>query len=94
MENLIKPPRAYKHMIHVPVGDGAAHTIPNLWSRDDENALVRKLHMENGDDASRIAGSIIDSFDYLLDDEITHKEACRRLRLLRAARKSQRGYVA
>ena len=84
-------PRAYRDMIRVPAGGGAVHFIPNLWDSDDHNNLGRRLTIEQT--GHRIASTLIDSFDYLLSDAITQKEAIRRLKLMREARKNHAGLV-
>jgi len=85
-------PRAYRDFIAVPTGGGAVHLIPNLWDREDQNNLVRRLCMD--ETGHRLASSIVDSFDYLLSGAITQKEAIRRLKLMREAHRDFTGYVA
>lgn len=82
--------RIRKHITTVPVSVDAVHFIPNLWQRDSDNNLSQMLHQLEG--PCRLAGTILDSYDYLLDDEITQTEAIRRLIILRRAR-SDNKYV-
>jgi hypothetical protein len=67
--------------IRVEVGDGAVHFIPNPksdrhWQMRYNQSLDQLLN----------AVMILESFDYLLCDEISQTEAIRRLKLLRKAR--------
>lgn len=71
----------------VHIGDGAFSTIPNPMSYS-EGGIVWTLAWGNAEAVKHTAGSIITSYDYLLSEAITMKDATHRLRLLRAARKA------
>lgn len=75
--------------IPVHVGGGAWMTIVNPSPPDD--GLVWRLLYGDTQKYRAVAASVIDSYDYLLWSEITAAEAIRRLRLLRAARRSAEG---
>ena len=83
---LIEKPTRHRHFIRVPVGDLAVHVIPNLFDSEAECNLAQEASQSDG--PLRLAGLILDSFDYLLCDAITQTEAIRRLKLMRAARKA------
>jgi hypothetical protein len=71
------------------LGDGAVATIVNPQSF--ENVGVEwVLRYGNPEAVKYTAASLIESYDYLLSDEITTKEAERRLRVLRASRTALR----
>lgn len=71
-------------------GDGAVMTIVDPRSFED-GGIGWKLRYGNPDGVRYTAASLIDSYDYLLSSEITMKEAGRRLRLLRAGRRTLTG---
>ncbi|KKL06391.1 hypothetical protein LCGC14_2596470 [marine sediment metagenome] len=73
----------------VELGDGAWGTIINPQSFADGGA---EWVMRYGDPASirYTVASLLGSYDYLLSDNINMKEATRRLRLMRAARKAMK----
>ena len=83
---VMEAPTKHGHFIRVPVGDLAVHFIPNLFDSDTENNLEREAR--NSEGPIRLAGMLLESFDYLLCDAITQTEAIRRLKLMRAARKT------
>lgn len=62
----------------VEVGDGAIMTIPH-------GEIVWQLTYGKPERVKYQAGSLIESYRYLLSGHITTKEAIRRLRLMRAA---------
>lgn len=78
---------------HVPMGGGATHTICNPQSFAD-GGMVWRLTYANPALIRYAAASLIESYDYLLSDNITMTEATRRLRLLRAARRSLAANIA
>lgn len=67
------------------LGDCAASAIVNPQSFED-GGVEWVMRYGNSEAVKYTAASLIESYDYLLSDEITMKEATRRLRLLRAAR--------
>ena len=73
----------------VNVGDNAAMTIINPQSFAKGGA---EWVMRYGDPVSirYTVASLLSSYDGLLDDSISMKEATRRLRLMRAARRAMR----
>lgn len=73
----------------VELGDGAASTIINPQSFANGGA---EWVMRYGDPVSirYTVASLLGSYDYLLSDNINMKEATRRLRLMRAARKAMK----
>ncbi|KZX99020.1 MULTISPECIES: hypothetical protein [unclassified Sulfitobacter] len=73
----------------VELGGGAAATIINPESFADGGA---EWVMRYGDPASirYTVASLLSSYNYLLSENINMKEATRRLRLMRAARKAMR----
>ena len=89
--------RAYDGFVYVPVGGGAAHFIVNPIDDPSVEWMLRYRCDTNGkeDTEARLAAAtILDSFDYLLSDEISTSESVRRLRLMRGARmrvKAQKG---
>lgn len=68
----------------VPVGGGAVASIPNPQSYAD-GGIGWRLSYGNVESVRHIAVGLLDSYDYLLFDGITTKEAIRRLRLMRRA---------
>lgn len=80
---------ANRSTISVPVGDGAFHFIANPADDSLEWKLRYYTNLQDGN-AGRIAlaaASVLSSYDYLCSASITMKEATRRLRLIRAARR-------
>lgn len=73
--------------IDVECGDGAAMSIvyPHSFSN---GGISWRLRYGNADSVRHVAASLIDSYDYLLSEEITMKEAVRRLRLMRQSRRA------
>jgi hypothetical protein len=67
----------------VACGDGAVMTIVNPYTED---SVEWGLRYGSADRMRYVAASLISSYDYLLSNEITAKEAIRRLRLMRARR--------
>lgn len=76
-------------LIRVDCGNGAFMDVLNVSSFED-GGLEWKLRYGSPDAVRYIAAGIVANYDYLCGDEITMKEAIRRLRLLRAARKASR----
>lgn len=71
----------------VDVGDGAVMTIVDPCSDPHIECMLRYASDLNVPSAGRFsAASLVESYDYLLSDHITMKEATSRLRLMRAAR--------
>ncbi len=77
----------------VEVGDGAAHFITNPRA-DPHLQWALRYGGKFGSESQRLewleraamsAATVLSGFDYLLSENITMKEATRRLRLLRAA---------
>lgn len=68
---------------HVDCGDGAVMNMVNPYSDD---SVEWGLRYGNAVRMRYVAASVIASYDYLLSDRITTKEAIRRLRLLRGKR--------
>jgi hypothetical protein len=75
-----------KLTIEVDCGGGAFMTIVDPSSFED-GGVEWRLRYGNPDQVRFIAARVVESYDYLLCDEITMGEATRRLRLLRAARR-------
>jgi hypothetical protein len=77
------------YTLTVPTGGGAVMFIVNPASDPHIGWMLRYAGDLNQPQAGRFsAASIIDSFDYLLSGHIAMTEATRRLRALRAARRS------
>lgn len=74
----------------VELGDGAASTIINPQSFADGGAEW-VMRYGNPVPIRYTVASLLSSYDGLLDDSISMKEAMRRLRLMRAARKAMKG---
>ena len=72
--------------LEVDCGDGAWMSIGDPRSYTD-GGLGWTLTWGNAESIKFTAASVISSYDYLLSDEITMKEAVRRLRLLRQTRR-------
>lgn len=69
----------------VDLGGGAFSTIPNPASYE-HGGIVWHLTYATKGPYRLCAGSIVSTFDYLLSDALTMKEATERLRLMRKAR--------
>ncbi|HEX8418555.1 MAG TPA: hypothetical protein VF638_00925 [Sphingomonas sp.] len=69
----------------VCIGGGAFSTIPNPQSYESGGIVWHLTYATEGP-YRLCAGSIISTFDYLLSDAITMKDATARLRTLRTAR--------
>ena len=70
----------------VDCGAGAVMSIVEPRSLED-GGVEWRLRYSDPAAVRFAAASLIESYDYLISDEITMTEATRRLRLLRAARK-------
>lgn len=70
----------------VHLGDQAFSTIINPWSFDN-GGIEWHLRYGNFEGVRYVAAGIIESYDYLLSEAISFKEASERLRILRAARR-------
>lgn len=70
---------------NVDCGDGACMSIVDPRSFEG-GGVGWRLRYGNPDAVRYIAASLVESYDYLISDEITAKEAIRRLRLLRDRR--------
>lgn len=68
----------------VDCGGGAVMSFPK---RNADGSVVWHLTYGNAEAVKHVSASIIESYAYLLSAEISMKEATRRLRLLRKARK-------
>lgn len=71
----------------VSMGDGAFSSIINPMSFED-GGPEWVMRYGRPDSIRYSVASLLDSYDYLLSDHLTLREATRRLRLLRAARKA------
>lgn len=71
----------------VSMGDGAFSSIINPQSFE-EGGPEWVMRYGNPESIRYSVASLLDSYDYLLSDHLTMREATRRLRLLRAARKA------
>jgi hypothetical protein len=77
------------YTLNVPTGGGAVMFIVNPMADPHIEWMLRYGRDLNPSEAGRFsAASIVDSFDYLLSENINMTEATRRLRLLRAARRA------
>jgi len=72
----------------VCIGGGAYSTIPNPQSYHTGGIVWHLTWAGDVRPYALTAGSIVTTFDYLLSDAITMKEATRRLRLMRHARRA------
>jgi len=72
--------------LEVDCGDGAFMSIVDPRSFED-GGVEWVLRYGNPTKVRYIAAGLVESYDYLLSGEITQKEAERRLRLLRQARR-------
>lgn len=70
----------------VDCGGGAFSTILNPQSFEDGGLIWCLTWWQNKDALAGSAASALSSFDYLLSQDITTKEAIERLRILRRAR--------
>jgi len=73
--------------LEVDCGDGAVMSAVNPLSFED-GGIEWRLRYGNPEEVRFIAASLIDSYDYLLSGHINQKEADRRLRTLRQARRA------
>ena len=77
------------YTLRVETGGGAVMTIVNPMCDPHIEWMMRYGRDLNPSEAGRFsAASLIESYDYLLSGAINMTEATRRLRLLRAARRS------
>jgi len=68
---------------HIDCGDGAVMSIP-YYNQESDNETIGWVSRYGDIEAARYdVAMILDSYRYLISDEITMKEATRRLRLLR-----------
>lgn len=81
--------KTYKWIKEVDCGDGAIMTIENPASFEDGGMSWRMRYgsPDSKEDIKYQVSSTLDSYDYLLSGHINQKEAIRRLKLLRKARK-------
>jgi len=70
----------------IDIGDGATMSIINPQSFKD-GGPVWVLRYGNPESIRFAAASLLESYDYLLSDNITMNESTRRLRAMRARRK-------
>lgn len=84
-ENLtIWPP-----MVHVDCGGGATMAIVNAANQDTHLEWLQRYASEETVVKNRyIVAGILESYDYLLSDNMTQSEAIERLKKLRSARKT------
>lgn len=77
----------YEHMVAVDCGDGAQMTIANA-ANDDTHIEWQLRHASPETVVARrmTAASLLESYDYLLREDVPDYEAIHRLRLLREAR--------
>ncbi len=73
---MLKAPRKYENMVSIPVGDGAVMTAPTI-------GLEWQLRYGDAVKVRYCAAAVVESFEYLLSQNITTKEAIRRLRIMR-----------
>ena len=73
--------------LRVPVGDGAVMFISNPTADPHLNWSLRYIESQK----NLSAATVLDSFDYLLSENINMTEATRRLRLMRQAQREARG---
>lgn len=81
-----------KLTLEVPCGYGSVMSIVHPCSLED-GGVEWRLRYGNPEEVRLIAASLIDSYDYLLSGHINQKEAERRLRLLRQARRAALEYA-
>lgn len=70
--------------ISVPMGDGAVMFISNPVADPHLNWSLRYIETQK----NLSAATVLDSFDYLLSENINLNEAIRRLRLMRRAQRA------
>jgi hypothetical protein len=70
----------------VHLGGRAFSTIINPWSFEN-GGIEWQLRYGNVEGVRYVAAGVIESYDYLLSEAISFKEASERLRILRAARR-------
>lgn len=76
-------------VIVVPVGGNAVMFAPNPMADPTAEWCLRySLDLNNPLAGRYSSAAIVESFDYLLSEQINMTEATRRLRLLRAARRA------
>jgi len=79
--------RIYDQFITVDCGDGASHAIVNAANEDDHIEWLQRYGSTELREKHRLAVAfLLESYDYLLSDRITQREAIERLRILRRAR--------
>jgi hypothetical protein len=79
-------------IIQVDLGDGASQAIPDPRINPKGGLAWRVNYSPGDEEAMRCGASVISGLSYLLCNEISSAEACRRLRLLRKAyRNAPRG---
>jgi hypothetical protein len=76
-----------KLTLDVDCGDGAVMSIVHPLSFED-GGVEWRLRYGNPEEVRFIAASLISSYDYLLSEHISQKDAERMLRLLRQARRA------
>ena len=80
------------YTLTVAVGEGAVHFIANPVADPHVEWMLRYGSADGlsnpRNSAKLAAASVLNGFDYLISRHISMKEATRRLRLLRAARRS------
>lgn len=74
-------------VIRVPVGEGAVMTIVDPRSFD-AGGVEWCLRYGRPEAVALVAAELVSTVDYLLSQHISMKEATRRLRLMRQARKA------
>lgn len=72
--------------LSVPVGEGAVMFISNPVADPHLNWSLRYIESQK----NLSAATVLDSYDYLLSENISMKEATRRLRLMRKAQRTER----
>jgi len=68
-------------ILRITVAEGAVMPIPNRYA---ERPLEYSLRYGHTPDVRFMAAEVVQSFDYLLSQDISTTEAIRRLRILRA----------
>ena len=71
-------------------GDGAGGSIPDVLAKADGGLewCLRYAHQHHNTNLQ--AAAVVSTFDYILSDEITMKEATRRIRQMRQERKARK----
>src|SRR3546814_12582409 len=72
---------------HVDLGDGASSRILNPQSFEDGGLCWSPPWWDSAEPLRYVASSVIEDYDYLLSGAHTTREAIRRLRILRSARR-------